>query len=585
MSRPIKLRGVPVSAGVAIAPSRVVDRQRIRVPRLRIEGAEVAREQGRLADAVSEAREQLQAALKAIADAGGGHGDHSLIIQAHLLMLDDELLIEGASKLIGEKLINAEWALARQMDEVTQALAGLGDPYLAERSQDVEFVGNRVLRCLLGHVTEILDHDSPGDPCVVIAPFLSPAETAQMVAGPVLAFATEEGTRTSHTAIMAQALGIPAVVGVERLTDHLEAGDQVIIDGLDGIVIIRPDEKLVEAYREKERRFAQADIEMRSTRDQPAVTRDGVEIQLHANIELPAETTLALDYGAQGIGLYRTEFLYLDREIPPTEEEQLEVYRSVIRTMAPRPVIFRTFDIGADKLPDTLPSREKNPALGLRAIRLGFRLRDMFKAQLRALLMAANDGNVKIMFPMISGMTELRQARALVEEAKKELGSRAEGDVEIGCMVELPSAVMISDLLAREVDFFSIGTNDMIQYSLAIDRGNDHVAYLYTPYHPSILRSVRRTIDAGAAAGIDVSICGTAAADPMMLPILLGFGLRTFSMSPTSIPRVKAVVRAIESGDAERLAEDVLGMDSAIDVEDAALNFLKDRTPAQLDLP
>lgn len=566
-----------MSAGVAIAPSRVVDRQRIRIPRLRVEAQEVDREKTRLMDAVAEARRQLENTLKTIVQSDSGQGDHSLIIQAHLLMLEDELLIAGASRLIGDQLINAEWALARQMDEVTQMLAGLGDPYLQERSQDVEFVGNRVLRCLLGHVTEILDSDTPHTPCVVIAPSLSPVETAQMIGGPVMAFATEEGTRTSHTAIMAQALGIPAVVGVERLTDHLEAGDTVIIDGIDGIVIIRPDEKQIASYREKEKRYAEVECEMRSTRDEVAVTLDGEEVSLYANIELPAETTLALDYGAQGLGLYRTEFLYLDREIPPTEEEQLETYRSVLRTMAPRPVVFRTFDIGADKLPDSVASRERNPALGLRAIRLGFRYREMFKTQLRALLLASKDENMRIMFPMISGVAELRQAKALLEEARGELPEGAGGYPGIGCMIELPSVVLIADLLARDVDFFSIGTNDLIQYSLAIDRGNDHVAYLYTPYHPYLLRAIDMVVGAGKEAGIDVSICGSAAAEPAMVPLLLGLGLTSLSMAPTLIPRVKRVVRSIAASEAAELAARVLTMDTAVDIEDAAVTFMRDK--------
>ncbi len=577
MTRPVLLRGIPVSPGVAIAPCRVVDRQSIRVPRIRVDLVEVAHEQARLMNAVEEARAQLQSSLQAILDAGGGHGDHSLIIQAHLLMLDDDLLIDGASSLIAEKKINAEWALAQKIEEATQMLAGLGDAYLAERSQDVEFVGNRVLRCLLGHATEILDESAPDTPCIVISTFLSPAETAQMVSSTVLAFSTEEGTRTSHTAIMAQALGIPAVVGIERLTEHLEAGDTVIVDGLEGIVIIRPDRALVDRYEEKALQYAEVESQMRSTRDQPAVTRDGVNVDLMANIELPGETALAIDFGAEGLGLYRTEFLFLDRDAPPTEEEQLATYLSVIRTMKPRPVVFRTFDIGADKMPNGVHSREKNPALGLRAIRLGLNNRAVFKTHLRALLRASMEGNTRIMFPMISGVSELRQAKTLVNEVRKELGDEVGQDLQIGCMVELPSAVFIAEQLAREVDFFSIGTNDLIQYSLAIDRGNDHVAYLYTPFHPAVLRAVKMVIDAAHKCDIPVSMCGSAAAEPNMAPILLGMGLRSFSMAPTSIPFVKAAVRSIRADEAATLVESLMEMDTAVDIEDAAARFMRDK--------
>jgi phosphotransferase system enzyme I (PtsI) len=364
---------------------------------------------------------------------------------------------------------------------------------------------------------------------------------------------------------------------VERLTDHLEAGDTVIVDGLEGIVIIRPDEELISAYRDRAARYARAETAMRSTRDEPAVTSDGAEVDLLANIELPAEAALALDYGAGGVGLYRTEFLCLDREAPPGEEEQAATYLSVIRAMAPRPVTFRTFDIGADKMPGGATSRERNPALGLRAIRLSFRNRGLFRTQLRALLRAARHGNARIMFPMISGVSELRQAKAMLEEAREEIGADAPDRVEIGCMIELPSAVFIADLLAGEVDFFSIGTNDLIQYSLAIDRSNDHVAYLYTPYHPSVLRAIKIVIDAGAAAGIPVSMCGEAASAPPMVPVLLGLGLTSFSIPPASIPTVKAVVRAVSMSDARELCGRLLAMDNDVEIEEAARQFVDDR--------
>ncbi len=583
MTRPIRMRGIPASPGIAIARSRVVDRRHIRVPRIRIEQGDVKHERDRLMEAVTESRAQVEKAVQAILDNGGGQGEHSLILQAHLLMLDDKLLVDGTLEMISEKLINAEWALQRKMEEVGQMLANLGDKYLSERSQDVEFVGNRVLRNLLGHVTEILESEEPTSPCIIISSNLSPAETAQMVAGPVLAFATEEGTLTSHTAIMAQALGIPAVVGVERLTDHLEAGDMVIIDGLDGIVIIRPDDNLIRSYTEKAARYAEVETRMRSTREQPAVTTDGVDIQLMCNIELPGEAALALDYGAVGIGLYRTEFLFMDRAEPLGEEEQYRTYLAVMKTMAPRPVVFRTFDLGADKMPGDLRSREKNPALGLRAIRYGLRNRSMFKTQLRALLRTSKYGDLSIMFPMVSGLSELRQTNALLHEARAEVGDIAPDAVKIGCMIELPSAVFVADLLAREADFFSIGTNDLIQYSLAIDRGNDHVAYLYTPYHPSVLRAIKMVIDAGNKAGIPVSMCGSAAAQCAMAPILIGMGFRSLSMSPTSIPFVKATIRSFSVTEARSLASQVLALETSVEIEDTARSFIADR--ADPDFP
>ena len=403
-----------------------------------------------------------------------------------------------------------------------------------------------------------------------------------MVGGAVLAFATEEGTRTSHTAIMAQALGIPAVVGVERLTGHLESGDTVVIDGLDGTVIIRPDEAMLELYRQKRRDYSEVEVRMRSTRDEPAETSDGTRVELMSNIELPAEAALALDYGAEGVGLYRTEFLLLDRMAPPSEDEQLRTYRSVIKTVAPRRVVFRTFDLGADKMPGDLRAREKNPALGLRAIRMGLRNRGMFKTQLRALLRTAAGQELSIMFPMISGVSELRQVKALLEEARAEVGGETPSVLRVGCMVELPSAVFVADLLAREVDFFSIGTNDLIQYSLAIDRGNDHVSYLYTPYHPSVVRAIKAVVDAAAEAGIPVSMCGGAAAEPPMAPILVGIGLRSLSMAPGVLPFIKSAVRSFSLAEAEALVEEILDAATAIEVEDLARRFMVERQP---DMP
>ncbi len=573
MKRPIRMRGTAASSGIAIAAARVIDRERLRVPKIRLERNEVAFEKRRLAAAVEESRRQLTSARHVIEAAGGGQGDHSLILDAQLLMLDDEMLIKAASELIEQQRINAEWALRRKMDEAVEELAGLGDAYLRERSQDINFVGRRVLRNLLGHSTEIIGDPSSQRPCAVIAASLSPAETAQMVSGEVAGFATEEGTRTSHTAIISQALGIPAVVGVERLVEHINPGDDVIIDGIDGLVIIRPDRELVEDYRERKRRHGERELRLRATRDRPSRTRDGVEVELWGNIELPAEAPLALDLGVRGIGLYRTEFVYLDGIGLPDEEKQLSVYREVVRTMSPHPVVFRTFDLGADKMPGALESSERNPALGLRAIRVGLKYRSVFRAHLRALLRASAEGDVRIMFPMVSGVDELRQVRSVLDEVIEQLGSEELREVPVGCMIELPAAVMAADRLAREVDFFSIGTNDLIQYSLAIDRNNDHVSYLYSPYHPSILRMIDRVSKAAREAGIDVAVCGGMASEPLVAPLLVGLGIRTLSMAPSAILHVKNAIRNIDHADARRLAGEVLELETAIEVEERVHEF------------
>ncbi|MCU0662715.1 MAG: phosphoenolpyruvate--protein phosphotransferase, partial [Myxococcota bacterium] len=458
-------------------------------------------------------------------------------------------------------------------DEIKNTLASLGDDYFKERAQDVDFVGTRVLRNLLGHATEIVD--AAGGPCIIIADVLSPTDTTHMVDAPVMGFATEVGTRTSHTAIMAQALGIPAVVGVESLAERVSTGDTVIVDGLLGVIVIRPDAATIAEYRERAARHAESEKSLLAMRDEPARTLDNVDLTLLANIEFPAEAAMALDYGAMGVGLYRTEFLYLDRKTPPSEEEQYRIYRTVVEAMSPRPIIVRTFDLGADKLaPGQENLHEANPALGLRAVRLGLKNRGMFKAQLRALLRAAKVGPLKIMVPMISGVGELRQVKALLEEARKELGSEAAERVPLGCMIELPSAVFVADMLAREVDFFSIGTNDLIQYAMAIDRGNDHVAYLYTPFHPGVLRAIYTVLQAAEAAGIDVAMCGNMAAEALLVPVLLGMGLRTFSMAPTSIPAAKAMIRKISVSESVSLAQEVLNIPTATEVEDRVRRHL-----------
>ncbi len=570
------MRGIAASPGIAIGTARVIDRQSIKIPKLRISADEVRREVERLMAALEESRQQLRVAKDAIRGTDEGQpGDHSLILQAHLLMLEDELLIQGTSSIISGDLVNAEWALQKKTDEIKTMLAGLGDDYFRERAQDVEFVSSRVLRNLMGHATEIVDEH--GESCIIVADKLSPVETTQMVGSPVLGFATEAGTRTSHTAIMAQALGIPAVVGVERLTERIGAGDVVVVDGNEGTVIIRPDDEQIEDYNARAARHAELEKKLLSDRDQPAMTADGVKISVLSNIEFPAEAAMAIDYGAEGVGLYRTEFLYMNRPAPPTEDEQYDIYRIVVETLAPRPVVFRTFDLGADKMPTDRAPREMNPALGLRAIRLGLRNRSMFKTQLRAMLRAARHGSLEIMFPMISGVGELRQVKAVLEEARRELEDGALDRVRIGCMIELPSAVLVADQLAREVDFFSIGTNDLIQYSLAIDRTNDHVAYLYSPFHPAILRAVRNVIDAANEQGISVAMCGSLAAEPLLIPLLVGMGLRSFSMAPTSIPTVKAMIRTVDCAEAEKLTTAAFEKATSLEVEDLVRDHVESR--------
>ena len=581
MTGTIRIEGAAASPGIAIGSAIVLDRKKIRVPKTRISPNEVNAEVDRLMSSVEESREQLTAAIRTIGISDEKHEDHSLILKAHLLMLEDKQLIQGAASRIGDELINAEWAFVRTIDETNQILAGLGDDYFNERTQDVDFVGTRVLRNLMGHTTEIFE--TRGEPCIIIAESLSPAEIAQMINEPVLGFATVTGTRTSHTSIMAHALGIPAVVGAGRITARVAVGDTVVIDGGRGVVVIRPDEDTIEKYRARATKYAEFDRQLLSTKDQPARTTDGVELQLMANVEFPHEVDTAVKYGAEGIGLYRTEFLYLDRGDPPTEEEQYLAYKSVLEAIYPRHVVFRTFDIGSDKTTDGENFRELNPALGMRAIRIGLKNREMYRTQIRAMLRAATCGELSIMFPMISGVGELREVKALVEEARKELGQDETCEIKIGCMIELPSAVLIADQLAKEADFFSIGTNDLVQYALAIDRLNDLVAYLYTPYHPAVLRAVGMIVNAANEANIPVSMCGGMASEPQLAPVLAGLGLRNLSMTPASIPMVKKVIQKINSVDAKNLAKEALDLPTVSEIEDLVTDFVKAKVGTDLD--
>jgi phosphotransferase system enzyme I (PtsI) len=447
----------------------------------------------------------------------------------------------------------------------------------------VDFVGDRILRNLLG-VDAAPALPPPG--AIVVAHDMSPADTAHLHRAACAAFATDVGGKTSHSAILARAFEIPSVVGLERISELVGTGDLLIVDGLKGEVIVRPTAQQCDEYREKARVHIAFMRELLRNRELPAETQDGARVRLYANVEIVEEVPTALEHGAEGIGLYRTEFLYLDRPDLPKEEEHFMHARGVLRRLYPYPCTFRTFDLGGDKaapFPGLQP--EENPALGLRSIRLALKERGLFKAQLRGLLRASVHGRMRIMFPMISGIDELRDAKAVLEEAKRELekeGQPFDARVPIGIMVEMPSAVMVADLLARECEFLSIGTNDLIQYALAIDRVNEHVGYLYHPLHPAILRMIRYVVDAGHAAGVRVGLCGEMAGEPLFSLILVGLGVDEMSMNSTSIPVVKSVLRGAKLGAARELAEHALSLPTAHDIEGLVHDHMKERYPQEL---
>jgi phosphoenolpyruvate-protein phosphotransferase (PTS system enzyme I) len=562
-----RLHGIAASPGVAVGIAFLVDRRRVSVPRRHIEPSEVEAEVGRLETARASARTQLETIRERLLPEAG---EHSVILDAHLLMLDDTMFTDQAEVLIRTELINAEWALRRTVEQIKNLFNNLDDNYFRERRSDVDFVGERVLRQLTGAPNEIPRPRDLGGPVVLIAHELSPADTAALARSEVLAFVTDSGAGTSHTAIMARALSIPAVVGVADATRVIATGDRVVVDGLRGLVTVSPSDLEVDTQSERGRRYAAFARSLRSNRHTPAQTRDGVPIKLRANIEMPTEADVAVDHGADGIGLYRTEFLYVDRREPPSEDEQYEVYRKIVETMSPRKVTLRTFDIGGDKFSTVfrLP-REMNPALGLRAVRLALRERDVFRTQLRAMLRAARHGRVRIMIPMIATVSELRESKAEVRKAEEELerAGRQWSRVPIGMMVETPSAVLMSDVFARECDFFSVGTNDLIQYSLATDRGNEHVAHLARSLDPSILRSLSSVTHAAAAANIPCALCGAMAGELLALPLLVGMGMHELSVEPSAVPEIKAALARIDHYEAMQLVGEIAGLATAQEVE------------------
>jgi len=560
-------QGIGASPGIVIGEARVADRSRVVVVEAAVTAEEIPNEIGRFQEALRTSKEELLALKEQISRTKGT--EHLYVIDTHLLIIDDSMLTSETIACIEQQGINAEGALKRTLKRFKEFFEGIEDEYLRERSSDVETVVERVLRNMLGKRHELL---SEGDGRVIIvAHDLSPADILQIDKDRVIGFVTDLGGKTSHTAIVSRSLEIPAVVGLEKITSEVIDGDPIILDGAKGLVIVCPDEETFRDYLRHKQFYEYRERELLKLKDLPAETLDGHRMQLKGNVEFLEEIPTIRKHGGEGIGLYRTEMLFLGRTTTPDEEEQYRVYAEVVRQMAPYPVTIRTLDVGGDKfVTDLNLDDELNPALGLRAIRLSLRCPEMFKEQLRAILRASAHGDVKIFFPMISGVAEIREAKALLEEAKCELRKADisfDEEIQVGIMIETPSAVIIADLLAREVDFFSVGTNDLIQYSLAIDRTNEHLSHLYEPLHPAVLRSLKIVADAAHAAGISVCMCGEMAGEPNYLPILLGLGFDELSMNAVSIPKVKRILRRCSRGEVEKLAAQVLTFATAGEVE------------------
>jgi phosphotransferase system enzyme I (PtsI) len=559
--------GIAASPGIAMGRLRIIDRSRVVVSEYPISSEAVCHETGRLAQAIEDTRVELESLKSRLAETSGE--DHLFFIETHLMILADERLVTETSEIIRTGMINAEGALRRTLHRYRETFARIDDLYLRERISDVETVIERVLRNMSGEVVEPFpQHEGQ---IIIAAHDFSPADMLQINRNNVLAIITEIGGRTSHTAILARALDLPAVMGVEGITDFLLDGLTVVVDGLSGAVIVDPDQETFQSSLRRKQHYEYVEYELLKTASLPAVTRDGHSMHLRGNVEIPEEGASVLGHGGSGVGLYRTEMLFMNRAFMPDEEEQLLIYRAMQQAIAPHPLTIRTLDAGGDKLLEGMDqAAETNPALGVRAIRLSLSMPDEFKKQLRAILRVSADGPVRIMFPMISGMEEVRTAKALFEEAKRELtasGTPFDSSVQVGVMIEIPAAVTLADLLAREVDFFSVGTNDLIQYTLAIDRSNEQLSHMYQPLHPAVLRSLRRIVQAAHGAGIPACLCGEMAGDPLYLPVLLGLGFDELSMGAASILRVKQILRRCTLERAARIAEGCFAFSTATEVE------------------
>ncbi len=574
-------RGIAVSPGVAIGPALVFGTESFRIPHRFVSIDAVDMALARFRAAVETTCQEIELNVTLANERLGAQ--YAAIFTAHLMMLRDHKVVAEIEALIREKSFSPEFAVSRVLRQYAKRFQNLGDQYFAERSADIYDLEKRLLKHLLGENREELSHLT--EPVLLLAHNLSPSETAGLDKRFVLGFATEVGSHTSHTAILAGALELPAVVGIGGFLSDVAGGETIIIDGSHGTVIIDPDEETLAKYRSSEARFRSFTKRREGLRSLPSETRDHVSVQLMGNIEFPEEAETAKQRGAAGIGLYRTEFLYLEKQREPTEEDHYRAYREVLKAFPTEPVVIRTLDLGADKMPGKLRAEypdDINPALSVRSIRLSLTHLELFKTQLRAILRAAVHGDLRIMFPLVSTLLEFRQARMILGDVMEDLeeqGVEYNRDVPVGMMVEVPAAAILAEEFAREVDFFSIGTNDLIQYTLAVDRGDAAVANLYRAGDPSILRLLHMVIAAARKYHIPVSVCGQMSSDPLFVPLLVGMGLRQISVTPHVIPELKEVIRNLTLPKAERIASRAQSMELARDVESYLLGELKKICP------
>jgi len=572
--------GVAASPGIGIGPAFVVDRRHVQVPHSRIERDQVEAEQIRFHEALVNTRQQLETIKGRL-----HHGEHRQILKAQQMMLRDPDLIQRTELLIRDELQCAEWAVATATDEIHETLDQADNEYFRERRSDIAFLAERLLLTMQGdHPGELLP--PPGS--VIVAHDLNPADTASLYRAGVMGIATEAGGKTSHSSIMARSLQIPAVLGIDGLIASINSGDLVIVDGVRGVVIVDPDAEERAGLEGEQARYAAFELRVQKDRAFKAVTHDGLHVVTRANLSITEDLALAIQYGAEGVGLYRSEYMFIGRDTLPTEAEHYKDAKRVLRKAAPHPVVYRTFDLGSDKKSPLVSSGEpeRNPAMGMRSLRLALRERDMFLAQLRGLLRAAVHGPLRIMMPFVSSLEELEAGLQAIEEAREQLeeaGMPQADYVPIGVMIETPAAALTADILAERVDFMSIGTNDLLQYTLAIDRDNDDVQYLYQPLHPAVLRLIHNVAKAGQARDIPVSLCGEMAADPRYTWVLAGLGIREMSMHPSAIPVIKDLIRGSKASDMHVLAQEVLGARSAFEAERIVFETMHANFPEHLE--
>lgn len=543
----IKLRGIGVSSGIAIGTARLFQfATPLEIEETTVSEKQTAAELKRFELAIHKTRQTLQELGERVTQRGEDKALNE-VLAMHMMLLEDRMITDPTKKFIQEQRFSAEYALTLTVKEIKDKYATLPDLF-RERFKDVEDICRRILDNLLGRETQSLEDIE--EQCVIISHDLSPSDTASLRSDKVLGFVTEAGGKTSHTAILARALEIPAVVGVNNLTRYVRPYDTIVVDGSSGMIIINPPDDELDDYRQMQAAYQIRRNDLFAISELEPITLDGHRIELAANIEFPEEVELVKKYSAYGVGLYRTEFLFLDRHFLPSEDEQFEHYSQIANELYPQPVIIRTLDLGGDKFAHALDQvKEHNPYLGCRAIRLCLQNPDIFKVQMRAILRASAKGNIKIMYPLISSCSELHDARKFLESAKKEL--KAEGipfdtHIQTGAMIEVPSAVMLARDMADQLSFYSIGTNDLIQYTLAVDRGNEKISELYQPLHPAVLRMIHIVVQAGREFNLPVSVCGEMAGDPVTALVLLSLGIERLSMSPPVLPQVKEIIRAIK---------------------------------------